>query len=132
MPGLPADLPTLLAQAAPAAGPPGNAAPSLLTYLPYALIVGGWFYLMLIRPQQKQEQQRKALMAGLKKNDRVLTTAGIYGTVVGVDLEQDRVTVRVDDDRGVKLTFTKAGIARVLDPAAEKDKEKKEKAAEAS
>ena len=55
------------------------------------------------------------MIDALKKNDKVLTTAGIYGTVVSVDAEHDRVVLRVDDDRGVKVAFTKASIVRVLD-----------------
>ena len=64
------------------------------------------------------------MIDALKKNDKVLTSAGIYGTVVSVDEEDDRVVVRVDDDRGVKVAFSKASIVRVLDGSADKSKEK--------
>ncbi len=62
----------------------------------------------MIRPQQQQEKKRREMIDALKKNDKVLTSAGIYGTVVSVDNEDDRVVVRVDDDRGVKIAFSKA------------------------
>jgi len=80
-------------------------------------------YFILLRPQQQQERKRKDLIAALKKNDRVLTAAGIYGTVVSVDADADKVVLRVDDDRGVKLAFSRSSIVRVLEPS--------EKAAEA-
>ena len=45
------------------------------------------------------------MIEALKKNDKVLTAGGIYGTVVSVDPARDRVVLRVDDDKGVKLTI---------------------------
>ena len=59
------------------------------------------------------------MIDALKPNDRVLTTAGIYGTVVNLDGKQNRITVRVAD--GVKLTMTRNSIVEVLgDPDKEK------------
>ncbi len=100
------------------------------TFLPYVAVIGLWFYLLLIRPQQKQDKQRRDMLGALKKNDRVLTSAGIYGTVVSVDEKEDRVLVRVDDDRGVKVAFSKASIVRILGAPDEKEKSPKEKASE--
>lgn len=121
MPGPFAESMLLFAQAPNAAGAEG--APALWTFLPYVAIIGLWFYLLMIRPQMKQERERREMMSALKKNDRVLTAAGMYGTVVSVDEKADRVVVRIDDDRNVRVAFTKGSIARILD-AAEKDKEK--------
>jgi preprotein translocase subunit YajC len=92
------------------------------------------FYLLFIRPQQQAERKRKSMLEMLKKNDKVLTTAGIYATVVSVDPGHDKVVLRVDDERGVKLAFTRASIARVIDTSSEKPEktssEKSEKMAE--
>jgi preprotein translocase subunit YajC len=128
MSGLPVALPWLIAQNA---GAPAGANQSsyLVQMLPIIAIIIFWFYFLLIRPQQKQDRLRRELMSSLKKNDRVITSSGIYGTVVFVDDDQDRVVLRVDDDRNARVTFTKASIARVLDREAEKGKEK-EKATE--
>ncbi|GAC1468722.1 MAG: hypothetical protein NVSMB9_11660 [Isosphaeraceae bacterium] len=101
--------------AAPAAGGGGGQSPSFSSFLPFLAIGVLWFYLLLIRPQQKQEKMRRLMIDSLKKNDRVLTSSGIYGTIVSVDVEEDRVLVRIDDDRGVKVAFTTASITRVLD-----------------
>lgn len=90
------------------------------------------FYFLILRPQQQQERKRRAMIDAIKKNDRVLTGSGIYGTVVSIDPGSDRVVLRVDDDRGVRLTFTRASIARVVEETADaKDapaKDAKEKA----
>jgi preprotein translocase subunit YajC len=75
------------------------------------------YYILVFRPQQEQEKKRRALIDGLKKNDKVLTNGGIYGTVISVDTDNDKVVLRVDD--GVKITFTKSSVARVLEKSTE-------------
>ena len=40
--------------------------------------------------------------------------------MVSVDAKHDKVVLRVDDERGVKLAFTRASIARVLDSSSDK------------
>lgn len=62
------------------------------------------------------------MINAIKKNDKVLTLAGIYGTVVSVDGDQDRVVLRVDDN--VKIAFSKTAILKVIDVAPDKEKEK--------
>jgi preprotein translocase subunit YajC len=121
MSGLFAALPVLFAQA-PAAG--GGANQGLGSYLIFIYIGIAllWFYLFLILPPQQQEKKRKAMLSAMKKNDRVITTAGIYGTVVGIDEERDRVLLRIDEDKGGKVAFTKGSIARVLESTQDKDK----------
>lgn len=116
-----ADTWPLFAQAPPAkpAGEGGGMLPTLIMFAPMVLL----FYFIIIRPGQTQEKKRRELIDSLKKNDRVLTQAGIFGTVVTASPESDRVVLRVDDDRGVKLEFSKASIVRVVDQA-EKDKSK--------
>lgn len=79
----------------------------LVMFLPLVLL----FYFIILRPQQQQERKRRRMIDALKPNDRVLTTAGIYGTVVKIDPEKNRVVLRCDD---VKLTFTRASIADVI------------------
>jgi preprotein translocase subunit YajC len=78
---------------------------------PIALIF--LFYLIVLRPMnRRQEQERQALLSTLKKNDKVLTSAGIYGTVVSVSDKEDEVVVKVDDNTRVKMI--KSAIARNL------------------
>lgn len=71
-------------------------------------------YLLILRPQQQQERRRRQKVDALKKNDRVLTSSGIFGTVVSVDHDSGRVSLRVDDDKGVRIEFSKGAIADVL------------------
>jgi preprotein translocase subunit YajC len=99
-----------------AGGGEGGGLSSLLTFM-LPLFVGVYF--LILMPQQRQEKQRRKMMSSIKKNDRILTAAGIYGVVVAVDPAQDRLTIRVDDEKGVKLAITKSSVAQVL--ASDKD-----------
>jgi preprotein translocase subunit YajC len=81
------------------------------------------FYFLLLRPQRQQEQKRRAMIDAIKKNDKVVTSGGIYGTVTSVDLAADRVVLRVDDEKGIKVAFTRASVARIIDPVADKPAE---------
>jgi preprotein translocase subunit YajC len=109
--GLFSGLPILFAQA-PNAGAKQEVSP-LIQYAPL-LPIPIIFYFLLLRPQQQQERKRREMISKLKKNDKVLTTSGMYGTVMSVDDEGDRVVLRLDDDGKVKITFTRSSIVRVL------------------
>ena len=104
---------SLLAQqpaAQPAAGPPGGLS-SLL--MPLAMI-GVLFFFMIIRPQQREQRNREALLKALKKNDRVLTNGGLFGTVTNVRPDWNEVTLRIDDKNDVKILMQLSAVARVL------------------
>ena len=111
-----AAIPFLFAADAPPAGTAPNAISTLLPLLPIPIL----FYFLMIRPKQVEDRKRLEMIGALKKNDKVITAAGIHGTVVNVDSEHDRVVLRVDDDRGVKLTFSRSAIVKVLETSQEK------------
>jgi preprotein translocase subunit YajC len=69
-------------------------------------------YFLLFRPAQRQEAERKKLIASLKKGDDVLTNAGIYGQIVSVSETEDEVVVKVDE--GTRLKMMKSCIIRNL------------------
>ena len=96
------------AQAAP--GGPSQTTALIAQMVPILGIVV-IMYFLLIRPQQQRAAELSKLQTGLAKGDRVVTQAGIYGTVVGV--EGDKVVLRVDEN--VKLEFTKASIVGKVD-----------------
>lgn len=68
------------------------------------------FYLLLIRPQKKKEQEHKKMIANLKKNDEIVTIGGIHGTIVNV--KDKTFVIRVDDN--VKLEIDKNSISYVV------------------
>jgi preprotein translocase subunit YajC len=67
------------------------------------------FYFLMIRPQQKQKQERERMLGAVKRGDRVVTTSGLHGTVT--QLSDQTVTLRVSEQ--VKLEFDRAAIGRV-------------------
>jgi len=48
------------------------------------LLVFAVFYFLLIRPQQRKQREHRAMLANLKRNDEVITSGGLYGTVVQI------------------------------------------------
>lgn len=94
----------------------GEAAPagSLFNMLLPFVAIFALFYFILIRPQRREQTRRQAMLGEVKKNDRVLTSGGIYGVVANVNRDADEVTVKVDEATNTKLRLTLSSIARVL------------------
>jgi preprotein translocase subunit YajC len=72
-------------------------------------VIFGIVYFLILRPQAKQETDRKSMVDTLQKNDRVVTNGGIIGIVISVKGEE--VVLRVDDKKDIKLHFIKSAIA---------------------
>jgi preprotein translocase subunit YajC len=93
---------------APSASAAATPSP-LFSFMPLILMIV-IFYFLLIRPQQKRQKEHAQMIASLKKNDEVITSSGIYGTIVGV--KDDSFILRVDDN--VKIEFQKGAITQVI------------------
>jgi len=83
----------------------GSSGSPLMNLLPVVLIFIV-FYFLLIRPQKKTQDEHKKMVAGLKKNDEVITAGGIHGTIMNV--KDTTVTLKVDDN--VKVEVQKSSI----------------------
>lgn len=104
---------TILTLLFPLAEAPAPEGPGLLAFWPI-LAIAVLFYLLLIRPQRKEQSQRDVMLAALKKNDHVVTIGGIYGVVTNIRREVDEVTLKVDEATNTKLRVTVGSIARVV------------------
>ena len=71
-------------------------------------------YFIVIRPQNAERKKLQQRIDALKKGDKVLTTSGIFATVVTI--ESDRAVLRISDE--TKVEFAKSAIAQVLTPEA--------------
>ena len=80
---------------------------AILMWLPLIAI----FYFMLIRPQQKREKARQAMISELKKGDRVLLAAGFYGRVV----KTGEHIFTIDLAKGVNMEVHRNAIAAKVD-----------------
>jgi preprotein translocase subunit YajC len=75
------------------------------------LLVGLIFYFIVIRPGSRDRKQREAQIKSIKKHDKVVTNAGIHGTVVALD--EDTVTLRVDEKNNVRVRFSRSAMWQV-------------------
>lgn len=75
--------------------------------IPIVLILG-IIYVLIIRPQQKEQQEHDALIASLAVDDLVVTKSGLHGRIVVVNAE----TVMIEAADKVRLEFDKAAILR--------------------
>jgi preprotein translocase subunit YajC len=86
------------------------------------------FYLLMMRPEQRKRKEMEKQLAALKKNDHVVTTGGIAGTVLVANEGSKFVTIRIDDTSGAKIKVLRSAIMFVGDvEEAEGDAKKSEK-----
>jgi len=88
--------------------------PSLIMSLLPLLVIFGIFYLILIMPMRKRQKKHQEMLKAITKGDRVVTTGGIFGTVV--EVQGDIVHLRVADN--VKLQVALSAIAGLAKDAA--------------
>ena len=88
----------------------GNFIDSL--WLPMTIGCVVYLFIMMI-PRGDQKKQREMLDT-LKKNDRVITAGGIFGTVMTVRKEDPFVMLRVDESTNTRLKVLKTSISRVI------------------
>jgi len=73
------------------------------------------FYFMIIRPQQKRQKDRQKMLDAMKKGDKIVTSGGIHGTVIGV--EDKIVLVQIADNVKVKVDRGSVGnVVREAEP----------------
>ena len=90
------------------------ATPGPLAMLFPILVMFVIFYLLVFRPQAKARKEHEQMVKGLKKNDEVVTSGGMFGTVVNV--KSEAVTLRVDEN--VRIDVEASAIARLVKPKA--------------
>ena len=106
-----------------AAAPTGQAAapttsdPFSILYFMLPMVLVMWFF--MFRPNQKREKERQTMLGGLAKGDKVVTSSGIIGNIVGVS--EKTVVLRVSEEPPVKMEFLRASVSRVI-PRDEKEK----------
>ena len=93
-------------QQANQARPQGN----LLQVLFPFILVFVIFYLLIILPSRKKQKRHQEMVEQLKSGDKIVTTGGIFGTVMGV--QQDRIEVKVSGN--VKIEITKGAVGTIL------------------
>ncbi len=95
----------------------GDMSVTIITFVLIILI----FYFLIIRPQKKRDKETKAMLAAMKKGDKVVTIGGIHGTIITV--KDQTVVVKVDDS--ARIEFSKSAISSVVNKDAAKTAAKK-------
>ena len=69
------------------------------------------FYLLLIRPQQKKQRAVQEMISNLKKGNKIITTGGMYGTVV--DIKEKTIMLKIDN---IKVEFLRSAVSGLQKP----------------
>ncbi len=102
-------LPILMAAA-------GGDGPRFTDQLMLILIIFSIFYFIVFRPMRKGQREAEDMRSGLKNGDRIVTSGGVYGTVVGVS--ENVIQLRIADQ--VKIQLAKSAVARRVEESAGK------------
>ena len=99
-----------LAMGVPGGGASGESQSPVFMFVWLGLMIA-IFYVMLIRPQQRREKERKALISAVKSGDRIVFGGGLLGAVTNV--KDKTLTVKVADK--VKIEITRGAVTQVLE-----------------
>lgn len=89
----------------------GNSFMILIGYIVFLVAI---MYFLMIRPQKKEEQKKRALMDSLAVGDGVLTTAGFYGVII--DMTSDTVIVEFGNNKNCRIPMQKSAILKSEKP----------------
>ena len=84
------------------------------------VLIFGVMWLFFIRPQSKERKKMEEMRKALKKGDKIITTAGIIGTITSIEDNSNIITVRTGST--TFIDFDKSAIVRVMNAEAEEKK----------
>lgn len=84
---------------------------SILIWIVILVVI---MFIFMIRPQRKEQQKKKELMAKMAVGDTVCTTSGFYGTLI--DVEDDVVIVEFGNNRNCRIPMQRGAIAQIEKP----------------
>ncbi len=90
------------------AGGQGGQAGGIAGFLPI-IILFVIFYFLLIRPQQKKAKEHREMISNLKKGVRIITSGGIYGTIISLD----ETSIGLEIAEKVKIKITRGNVAAI-------------------
>ena len=83
----------------------------MLSSLIVVVIFFGIMWLLIIRPQKKEQKRLNAMLSTMEVGDVVVTTSGFYGVLI--DITEDDVIVEFGSNRNCRIPMKKAAIAEV-------------------
>lgn len=71
------------------------------------IIIFAIFYLLLIRPMRAKQKKLRQLIENLRNGDKIISTGGIYGTVLGIT--EDTILLKIADN--IKIVISRNAVA---------------------
>ena len=99
----------LYAMGSAGGGTPQQGQANPFGFLIMMALIFGIFYFLTIKPQKKKQRERQEMISRVEKGDKVITSGGIYGMVVGT--KEKTLVIKVADN--VKIEFARSAISRV-------------------
>lgn len=110
-----------MAQTAPAGAPAGAPVSPLMNLVPFIVMLG-IMYMLMIRPQMKKQKLHQEFLVNLKRGDEVLTSGGILGRIEGMT----DLYVTLEIAPGVRIKVLRAQVASSASMAAQSTSDTKE------
>ena len=86
--------------------------PGGLFWVIYIVILVGFMWLLIIRPQKKQKKQMEDLHKAMEPGDNIMTTGGFYGTILDI-VDDTTVIVEFGNNKNCRIPMRKQAIAEV-------------------
>jgi len=99
----------LYAMGSAGGGTPQQGQANPFGFLIMMALIFGIFYFLTIKPQKKKQKERQKMISEVEKGDKIITSGGIYGMVVGT--KEKTLVIKVADN--VKIEFARSAISRV-------------------
>jgi preprotein translocase subunit YajC len=77
----------------------------LISFLPFAIILG-IFYVLILMPMQKRQKKVQEFQSSLKVGDKIVTTGGIYGQITRIN--DKSVQLQIADK--VRIEIARAAV----------------------
>ena len=87
-------------------GTPQQGAPGLISTLIPMVLILGIFYFVMVLPMRKRQQKVQAFLQALKVGDRVVTSGGIYGSITRVNDQ----SIQLQIANNVRVEVSRAAI----------------------
>jgi preprotein translocase subunit YajC len=92
-----------------------------VTFIPL-LLVFVIFYFLIILPQRKRQRALDVMLDNLKSGDKVVTSGGIYGTIVSVRDDKRTVQLKISENPVIRVEVARTAISGLQDTPAEEKK----------
>jgi preprotein translocase subunit YajC len=92
-----------------------------LTFVPLVLVFV-LFYFLIIVPQRKRQRAVDEMLNNLKSGDRVVTSGGVYGTIVSVRDDKRTVQLKISENPVIRVEVARTAISGLQDAPAEEKK----------